>query len=64
MLDGVLKGWAPAWVFARAHAVVVAASVVGEVDSFQALRFPIMKLLCHIFIVDLVQDDIEFVDLG
>ena len=42
----------------------MATSVIGEVDRFQALRFPIVKLLRHIFIVDLVHDDIEFVDLG
>ena len=57
-------GWAVARVLSRAHAIVVATTVVAQVHNLETFSLPIVKLLRHVVVVDLVQNDVEFVDLS
>ena len=62
MRDGVLECCTVAWIFLRADTIVVTASVVSKMQSFEALGLPIVKLLRHVLVVDLVHNDIELMD--
>ena len=64
VLDVVVCGWTPSFVRLRAYAVVVPASVVGQVHSLKVFGVPRVELLRHILVVNLVKNDVEFVEFG
>ena len=64
MRDRVFVGCAVARVLSRAYTIVVAATVVAQMHNLETFSLPIVELLCHVIVVNLVQNDVEFVDLG
>ena len=63
MVNLVLVGRAVAWVLLGSDTVVVAASMIRDVDDLQSFGVPIMELLCHVLMVNLVHNYVKLVDL-
>ena len=64
MIDLVIDRRIPTWISHGANASVVAASMVRQVQDFETFGVPGVKLLSHVLVVDLVDNDIKLVYLG
>ena len=48
----------------RADAIVVTTTMIGQVDRLKTYSVPIVELLCHVIVINLMQDHIKLVQLG
>ena len=64
MADWEVGRRAAAWILMRAHAGVMSATMIRQMENLQALRVPRMELLSHVFTIDLVNNHVELVEIS
>ena len=64
MLDWEFDCRASTGILLRPHTVVMPSSMISHMDYLQTFSSPWMEFLGHIFVINLVHNDVEKMDLG